>query len=347
MSDLALSTSTDLAEAADGEPEAAPERVSLDHAIFSTLGDVVFHRAEDERTPVLALPLGECRAAIPLRALQREFGIADDTADGRMLGWIAQALDFVTVLRPGDRLPDEVRTGKASWAVTDAHLARARGKLQIQLVGWLLPDRVNPNAAPEAALVRLETDGSFRTDVQRAFGRAAVELGLANAEAVIALVEALATELAFIEALRDGLLKRVQALARKLEALGAGWRGDETRLSALTQVQRLIRIALAQISGRFAEVDAQTGEVLAALRNLDSQRGFIRFHRDRLYSQMRAWEPILDGWGRGRARLDDATWVLIGKTYQFLAPRFMPVTEWLSETANRRRKGKAPPVMTW
>ena len=65
--------------------------------------------------------LGERQAAVPLRALQNEFGIADDSADGRMLGLIAGALDFVPLLRPGDALPAEVRTGEASWKPDAMH----------------------------------------------------------------------------------------------------------------------------------------------------------------------------------------------------------------------------------
>ena len=42
----------------------------------------------------------------------------------------------------------------------------------------------------------------------------------------------------------------------------------------------------------------------------------------------------------------EATRALLLRTYRFLAPRFMPVTEWISATGTERKK---PPVrqMTW
>ena len=44
----------------------------------------------------MVVKLGEKEAAIPLRSMQREFGIADESDDGQMLGLIAQSLDFIT-----------------------------------------------------------------------------------------------------------------------------------------------------------------------------------------------------------------------------------------------------------
>ena len=71
--------------------------------------------------------LGEREAALPLRALQREFDIADESEDGRMLALIAASLDFVTSLRLGDALPAEVLSGEASWEPTPAAPAAGDG----------------------------------------------------------------------------------------------------------------------------------------------------------------------------------------------------------------------------
>ena len=47
--------------------------------------------------------------------------------------------------------------------------------------------------------------------------------------------------------------------------------------------------------------------------------------------------------------LDDAAWLRVGRTYHFLAPRFMPVQEWESTSATRhsRRPNKPQAVMRW
>ena len=69
--------------------------------------------------------LGDREAALPLRALQREFDIPDESEDGRMLALIAASLDFVTSLRLGDALPAEVLSGDASWEPSSQHLRLA------------------------------------------------------------------------------------------------------------------------------------------------------------------------------------------------------------------------------
>ena len=108
--------------------------------MFSRLGDPLFRRAESDNTPVMVVQLGEREAALPLRSLQREFGIPDDSEDGRMLATIAASLDFVAGLRLGDPLPAEVLTGAASWDPSSAHFQIAYAKLRLQLVAWLRPD---------------------------------------------------------------------------------------------------------------------------------------------------------------------------------------------------------------
>jgi hypothetical protein len=94
----------------------------LVHRVFAMFGQPLFRRAESDGAPVMVVHLGEKDATIPLRALQREFGIEDDTEDGRMLGLIAQSLDFIAALRIGDPLPPEVLSGEASWQPDEAHL---------------------------------------------------------------------------------------------------------------------------------------------------------------------------------------------------------------------------------
>ena len=72
----------------DANPVPA-DRCTLEHRLFSSFGEPLFRRAETDGAPVMVVKLGEKEAAIPLRSLQREFGIPDETDDGRMLGLIA------------------------------------------------------------------------------------------------------------------------------------------------------------------------------------------------------------------------------------------------------------------
>jgi hypothetical protein len=326
----------------------ASDRCVLAHRVFTSFGEPVFRRAETDGMPVMVVKLGDKEAAIPLRSLQREFAIADECDDGRMLGLIAQSLDFIAGLRIGDALPAEVLSGQASWEPDAMHLQIADARLQWQLVAWLNSGTGAdaPNLDAEA-LLQIADDPSRRHLVQQAFVKAAQALGLPDSKSVVRLVEELAHELAYIEALRERLLHRVKSMADKLHRMAMAYRGDGSHLETLTQVRRLTAAALAQIGRRFEELDAQTGEVMSALRNAESQRTFIRSNRDWLYRTQRAWQSLLAEWDVASVSFDEGVLALLGRTYQFLAPRFMPVTEWTNFTNPSRRKPHKERQMVW
>lgn len=314
----------------------------LDHPIFATLGAISFRRADSDGAPSMVMQLGEREAVVPLRALQREFAIADDSDDGRMLALIAESLDYVSILRPGDVLPGEVLDGTASWQPEARHRALAASRLRGQLLAWI-------DQTADGAAARLDGDAALRQRVQRAFEQAALALALPDARAVVALVENLAEELSYIEALRDLLLRRVEVMIAHVGRGVANFRGDGARLETLTQVNRLGEVARGQLAARFQEVDARSSEVMVALRNIESQQAFIRSNRDLLYRALRGWEPILAGWVALPTLLDDAFWALVVRSYQFLAPRYMPVQEWQTQGGQRRlRRSKVPgSAMAW
>ncbi len=333
-------------------PSSETEFCVLHHPIFQMLNVLMFRRAETDGTPVMVVEMGDREAAVPLRSLQREFGIEDASPDGRMLGLIAASLEFVPGLRIGDALPSEVLTGEASWEPGDRHRRLAGDKLRMNLLIWIAPDRAATLSA-ETLSAALDHDPALRQIVQHAFERAAETLNLESSDEVLAMITALAEELAFIEALREGLLHRVELMASILAGLGRGNRLGSARHEALQQTTKLSFAAVTAISGRFQEIDAQTGEIMATLRNPDRQRAFIRSNRASLYRSQRAWEPILLAWEAagplvGRA-LDEQGWRLVTKTYQFLAPRYMAFKEWHSVFGARvsQRVGKLDTAMTW
>ncbi len=329
------------------------DRCLLTHQVFTSFGDVTFRRAETDGTPVMVVLLGDREAAVPLRALQREFGIGDESPDGRMLGLIAESLDYVQGLHLGDRLPSEVLTGAASWELGPAHQETARGKLKAHLVAWMAPDLADESlqgaAAGDAmAARRLDEDPELRRQIQAAFVRAAAALDLPGPSDVVAKLEELAAELSYVEALRELLLRRVQTMMARVQRVLPSGRSDVGRNGTLMQVQRLTLIALRQIGQRFAEVDAQTSEVTAALRNIESQQAFIRSNRDSLYRSLRAWDPLLKEWDGAPGPEDDGFWSLLARSYQFLAARYMPVQEWQTARGVRQRGGNPPGrTMSW
>jgi hypothetical protein len=307
-----------------------PTHCALEHRMFSLFQQPVFRRTDAEAVPVMVVPMGDKEAAMPLRAIQREFGIPDDSADGRMLALIAEALDFVPVLRLGDPLPREVLTGDASWEPGPQHIQRALTRLRLQLVAWLDgPKGEETIVINDDALAHADEDPVLRQQIQEAFQRAAEELGLPSKEAVMTQLESLAGELAYIEALRDRLLEGVRALATRFDGLVRESRTDVGTRRLLERLRYLTNEALQQLNHRFEQQDAQTGEVMAMLRHVESHRGFIRSNRDWLYRCHMAWEPLLADWAAEDKMPAADTRPLLNRTYQFLAPRFMPTTEWL------------------
>lgn len=327
-------------------PSNGPALCRLENKLFSSFADLVFRRAESDGAPVMVVPLGDRQAALPLRALQREFGIADDSPDGRMLAQIAEALDFVEALRPGDALPAEVLSGEASWQPHARYLALALGKLRFQLLAWIDPEAAGVSGVDAAGLDRLEADPAHRARVQRAFEQAALTLGLEGPQQAVDTLSRIAQEMSYIEALRDDLLRPVRQMQERLAQLQPGRQMGSDRQGVLERVRRLAQTAQARIAGRFADVDTQSADLTTGLRNAASQCAFIRSNRDWLYRSKRAWEPTLALWVYAPTELDDALWAVVSRTYQFLAPRFMPVQEWPSAWGGAQPR-VPPRSMTW
>ena len=325
-----------------------PDTCVLQHKVFGMFADPLFRRAETDDAPVMVVQMGEREGAMPLRSLAREFNLDEHSDDCRMLSLIAEALDFVAALRPGDPLPSEVLTGAASWTPSAAHVDLANARLQLQLVEWLRSGQHSGGGALEITPEDLAGDhvsAPIRQIIHDALGLAAQALGLLDGDAVLRKIEDLASELAYIEALRDRLLGRVEAMTVKLDRLSLVRQADSGQAETLARVRQFTRAALSQFRHRFEEQDAQIGEVMAALRHIESHRNFIRANRDWLYRSQRAWDPILAAWDEAEPVPDEAMRNLLARTYHFLAPRYMPTTEWVSTL--RPPKQKAVRGMVW
>jgi hypothetical protein len=322
-------------------------RVALEHPVFKRLGEPTFRLSEADAVPVMAVKHGELDVALPLKSLQKEFDIADDTPDGRMLDLIAAALDFVALLQIGDELPAEVLTGDASWDPDPGHAEIAAARLKLRLVAWLTGGRDTDGLADPDALIAMVDDPGFRPKVQAAFARAVEVLGVTTTDDVIALVGKLADELAYIEALRERLLRRALNMSAKLNLMVKTFRGQSAHGSTLAQVDRLATVGIKQMRLRFDDLDAQTADIMTALRDVQNQKAFIRSSRDWLYRSLLAWDAILEEWRNNDDRPQNETWALIERTYRFLAPRFMSVQEWISAIRPNRGDKTKEQRMIW
>jgi len=316
---------------ADGGGDAVPT-VRLEHPFFHRLDDLTFRLDEATEEPVAVVVLGEERLALPFRGIRREFALDEDTADGRMLGTLEKALRYVKGLRLGDPLPSEILTRKASWKPEARHRQIAYHRLAMQVLSWLSGDEhvvTNPDE-----LLQVAGDPGFRRKVNDAFGEAAEHLGYGRAqkERVVSDIHDLSDELAYVEALRDrhAAVERVMA---KVQLLRKAYGTERTVLDTITPVVQLLSRALREFGDMFEQIDAQTGEIMAALRNIDAQKTFIQDMRDELHVRLMAWDELLDDWERvARPKKGENSEDLLARTYHFLAPRYMPVDEWAMMT---------------
>lgn len=302
--------------------------VAFSHPAFAKLSNLFFRLGDDAGEPVAIVSLGESEAALPLRGLRREFGIAEDSPDGRMLDLVVRGLAFVKALRLGDPLPSELFTRKASWKIAERHKRIAHQRLTMQMVSWLYGEEhliTNPDE-----LAQVAEDPQTRKRINQAFEEVAERLGIGRErkEEVVGHIETLSDELAYIEALRD-LFLHIKSIEQKIQALRKIYARERSVLEVADPVARLARRAIDGFQEKFDECDAQTGEILGAVKNIDAHISYIRAMRDDLHMRLIAWEELLKAWSVVKPEAAPGIPELLRKTYHFLAPRFMPVNEWV------------------
>jgi len=333
------SADNDKAAKAKGEAE-LETTVTFEHKFFASFEDLYF-RMTDEGEAVAVLKLANNNAMLSFDGIRREFGIPADSHDSKMLNLVGQGLQFVRGLRPGDDLPKEVTTREASWEPGEKHIVVARHRLTMQLVTWLTGDEHIFTSVEE--LMQLSEDPQVKKNVSLAFSEAAEELGLGRErrEEITKYIETLAHELAFIEHERDvfGEIKKVD---EKIQGLRRVYGTDKGMITTIDQVARLSQRALKVFQDYFDQVDAQTGEIMAMLKNIDAQVDYIRHVRDELHRRLIPWEDIIRVWRSVFVLKSDENINRIRDIYQFFAPRYMQVNEWVLMT--KRGFEKAKPI---
>jgi hypothetical protein len=280
-----------------------------------------FYKPENFGEPVFVVDLGDLQGELKFKNLKKTFGIAPDSHDDKMLYTVIEALNYVEDVRPGDRIPNEILDGSASWTVSPKHKLIAKNRLEAQLIAWLSGKEGALKSAEELNAFLAERENKAK--LRDAFKKAAVALGLKEDDttAVLLRLELLARELCYIEALREAF-SVVPGIAVRMKQVSELYHGDMRMMDTVERVKNLLRKGVQEYNTIFAELDAQTGEIITTLKSIDKQIELIRERRDKLrYLQMK-WTPLVRAWaelvlGQG-ARVQD----LLGRTYRFLATRF-------------------------
>jgi len=322
------STPTPAAPPKPYDPASDPrsQLFSFEHKVFSMEGGY-FAYMKDSQEAAFHIPLGDLKGAIALPVLRMEFDLKKETKDGYLLGIVEKSLRFVREIRPNDSIPHELLDGTASWAVEEKHRAIARNRLTMQLVSWLTGGETM--IVDVAQLEQLSEDVQIKVRVQEAFTKAAEKLGLGadRKQEVVDMIEKLGRELSYIEALRDRFA-RVQYINAQLQMLSKIYKREPNIRNEIFRMQVLIRSPLTNFTTMFTQSDAQTGEILAVLRNIGAQTKFIREMRDDLHHRLMLWDEMINLWSTTTTERSVEIEALLKETYRFLARNFAVTNDW-------------------
>lgn len=327
-----------VSDAEDASPAVAPDAAAeepvreirnthfdFEHKVF-TLPGAFFALDPTSKDPVLNILLGDLKAALPFNTIRESFDIGDGH-DVKLLDTVSKGLKFVKIIRPGEQIPGELLDGRASWAVEERHRIIARGRLTMQLVSWITGNETIITDLTE--LEQIIDDPQSKSRVREACKQIAEKLGVeGNSEQYITdRVDDLSQELAYIEALRDRF-KGIRQIDENLGRIAQIYRSDRLFVSEITRVRSLLKKPMRAFDAVFEQADAQTGEIVGALKDFKTTISFIRKIRDDLRSRLLEWEELLGAWDGAEIERSMKIEQLCKQAYRFIANRFMEAQVW-------------------
>ena len=296
------------------------------HKVF-TMPGAVFTRAADSQEPILNVLLGELKASLGFVTLMDAFGLEEEGHDALLLQQVEQGLLYVKAIRPGEKIPNELLDGTASWAVEERHRIVARGRLTLQIVAWITGEETI--VADLDALGAVVDDPQTKARLRAAYNEIAAKLGYGDdfEQKINDRLDDLVQELSYIEALRDRF-KVIRGIGDKLTRMTALYRTDRVLAAEVARMHGLLKKPLSYYDAMFEQADAQTGEVLGALRAFPTTVEFIRTTRDQLRQRLLDWEELLQSWNAAALERGPALEQLQKRTYRYLAQRFLDTQVW-------------------
>jgi hypothetical protein len=296
------------------------------HKVFN-VPKSYFAPASDTGEALFHVMLGTIQGAMTIDALRAEFGIKPDSSDSKLLGIIERSLRFLKRIRPGDSIPREILDGTASWSVEDRHREIANSRLSYQLATWIGGEE--SVVADAEQLRKLADDPAVKARIVESFGSAAEKLGLGKdkKQEVVDRIDTLANELAYIEALRERF-GAIRAIVEKLAACVKLYNRDRQTAGEISRMQTLIREPILEFEKIFKSIYVETAEILPLLQNLAARVEAIRRARDELHARFMQWDEIIALWDDLQLVRGDYHYVVFKKTYQFLAQKYRPSTDW-------------------
>ena len=121
---------------------------------------------------------------------------------------------------------------------------------------------------------------------------------------------------------------RVQYINAQLLLLSKIYKREPGIRNEIFRMQVLIHAPVADFDSMFTQADAQTGEILAVLRNIGPQTKFIREMRDELHNRLMLWDEMINPWSAITVEQSGEMESLLKDTYRFLARNFAVSNDW-------------------
>ena len=130
-----------------------------------------------------------------------------------------------------------------------------------------------------------------------------------------------------IEALRD-YYRQIFRIETDLRVIQTTLRGDKQSLENLGRITQLIGRPIKSYRDSFANVDGQTAEVIAALKNISSIVAFVRKQRDDLHGGTMLWCDQIDEWNSYNFERRGDCVKALQNIYRFAAQNFLEFESW-------------------
>ncbi|MDJ0948115.1 MAG: hypothetical protein QNJ94_04265 [Alphaproteobacteria bacterium] len=320
---LGLAGDENPSERPAAQPPADRSTIAFEHRFFGMFPNGYFQASGQHGEPVFVIEAMGSEVQLPVSAIMREFDIAQDSPDGRMLEIVSEGLVFVTFLRLGDPVPEEILIDEPLRDITEWDQDLAYQRLLLVLRARARGERLSLARIADArvALGKADAFGDF----EKVFFEALDELGCAYnaADGVIASLQTLAEDLHRIDRLR-GRFREIQSIQNHLHQLLLRLGHKAEAQSFTASVAELMSLAVKSYRDtlRRVEVDMQ-----GAITDLDPGASGVATTRrrvqDDLYRRLLAWDALVDGWSHVKSKPSLEAEILLRKTYSFLAQRFL------------------------
>jgi hypothetical protein len=151
--------------------------------------------------------------------------------------------------------------------------------------------------------------------------------GRETKEAIFELLEQVARELAYIEALRERYGK-IKMIEKKIAEAGKLYRRERAVSDDVSRIQALIKGPLSEFPSIFKMVYTQMADVRMVLRSVPAQVQFIRTMRDELSVRFMKWEEMIQLWEMIPPERGEMIERALRLTYRFMARHFPQRSEW-------------------